>query len=73
MFKNLAICNNIDDLEGIMLSERSRRKAIIKGPHLQMEFGGKKQQNQPSSQVERTDRWLPEAADMSETGEEVKR
>ena len=56
-----------------MLSERSQRKAIIKGPHLQMEFGGKKQQNQPSSQVERTDRWLPEAADMSETGEEVKR
>ena len=34
MFKNLAICNNIDDLEGIMLSEISQRKTIIIGPHL---------------------------------------
>ena len=33
-FNNLAICNNIDDLEGIMLSEISQRKTVIIGPHL---------------------------------------
>ena len=68
MFKNLAICNNIDDLEGIMLKKGNyHRTSLTDG------IWGKKQQNQPSSQVERTDRWLPEAGDVSETGEEVKR
>ena len=62
--RNLAICNNIGDLEGITLSEISQRKTVIIGPHLEVRIWEKQQQNPPSSQVEQTggrrrqERWV---------------
>ena len=35
---NLAICNNVDGVEGVMLSQISQRETDIVGFHLYVEF-----------------------------------